>query len=192
MRGKNCGRWMRKRAARAEAAAEGDQSPSGRVGESDEIGGAGREALNRETRRGHSRFDHARKRIIRLFFRLTQENGVSEVSANRGCVLTKRASARNPSEEANISDFEILYALRFAIRFSNKLKTSQASSGLMYLGLVSMTDTGHDRLRCQHRCRRILRPGLAPPVPFRRPKQERVAPDKIRLLPDRHEAAIGQ
>jgi hypothetical protein len=41
----------------------------------------------------------------------TDEDGVSEVSANRGSVLTKRASARNLSEEADISDFEILSVL---------------------------------------------------------------------------------
>ena len=31
----------------------------------------------------------------------TQKDGVSEVSANRGCALTNWASARNPSEEPN-------------------------------------------------------------------------------------------
>jgi hypothetical protein len=31
----------------------------------------------------------------------TKKNGVSEVSANQGCALTKRASARNPSVEPN-------------------------------------------------------------------------------------------
>jgi hypothetical protein len=36
----------------------------------------------------------------------------ANVGNNRRCALTKRASARNPSVEANISDFEILSAFR--------------------------------------------------------------------------------
>jgi hypothetical protein len=39
------------------------------------------------------------------------KKSLSELSANRGCALTSRASARNPFGEPNISDFEILSAL---------------------------------------------------------------------------------
>jgi len=55
-------------------------------------------------------------------FEKNRKNGAAEVSANQGCAITKWASARNPSEEPDISDFEILCALRVntKTRFAGK------------------------------------------------------------------------
>jgi hypothetical protein len=52
----------------------------------------------------------AAARITIPGFEQNQKNGVSALSAKRGCALTIRASARNSSEEPNIADFEILSA----------------------------------------------------------------------------------
>jgi hypothetical protein len=87
----------------------------------------------------------AAARITIPGFEQNQKNGVSALSAKRGCALTIRASARNSSEEPDISDFEILSALWLTQKRDLLAKTLHITAGGFSQGRKVR------RLTCLHR-----------------------------------------